>query len=193
MSWGALGTALTTLSAPDVPWPQINTQRSRKQEFCTSPWRRRWYGHNKQHQLISWVLSKHHPATCDPSSWQDEISHSLKKNVPEGICPLPQRPGGTTSQCGPKVLPVPSAGWASPAPPPWSLHLPPWRSRQPSRWTGPSAASRRCSSGRWLCRGRRTGEAWWQFLRPGCFAARLEGTRGWRQTPNTQVSKNKTH
>lgn len=79
MSWGALGTALTTLSAPDVPWPQINTQRSRKQEFCTSPWRRWWYGHNKQHRLISWVLSKHHPAACDPSSWQDEISHSLKK------------------------------------------------------------------------------------------------------------------
>lgn len=45
---------------------------------------------------------------------------------------------------------LPSEGWASPAPPPWSLHLTLWRSHPPSRCKGLYARSRCCSSDRWL-------------------------------------------
>lgn len=92
-------------------------------------------------------------------------SHVLKRNLPFTA---------TLRQDNQEALPVPSAGWLSPAPPPWSLGPPPWRSRPPSRCTGPCAASRRCSSDRWLCGGRINHEARWGFLRTGCFAARLE-------------------
>lgn len=48
---------------------------------------------------------------------------------------------------------LPSEGWASPAPPPWSLHLTLWRSRPPSRCKALYAKSRCCSSDRWLDEG----------------------------------------